>query len=84
MPPPDPQPAPGSLDLTEGGAAPSGRGPRPWIQVFFRCSGQYLRVFRHHDGSGYQARCAACGKCIRFRTAPGGTEQRRFDVDCRR
>ncbi|MCC6676974.1 MAG: hypothetical protein IT436_07510 [Phycisphaerales bacterium] len=78
-----PQPNSESLDLTEGDVSRAGPAGRPWIQVWFRCAGRYLRVFRHHDGSGYTARCASCGKCIRFRTGPGGTSQRRFDVDCR-
>lgn len=73
---------PSGLDVTEGGSRDDQPG-RPWIQVWFRCAGRYLRVFRHHDGSGYMARCSSCGKCIRFRTGAGGTQQRRFDVDCR-
>lgn len=74
-------PGPGSFDITDSGAG-SPRA-RPWIQVWFRCANQYQRVFRHQDGTGYTARCGSCGKCLRFRTAPGGTQQRRFEVDCR-
>lgn len=83
MPPEPTDPLPrAALDVTE--SAPAGPAGRPSIQVWFRCAGQYLRVFRHHDGSGYTARCLSCGRCVRFRTGPGGTSQRRFEVDCRR
>jgi hypothetical protein len=75
---------PGSIDITEGADRPTGpAGQRPFIQVWFRCASQYVRAFRHHDASGYTARCPSCGKCMRFKTGPGGTEQRLFQVSCR-
>jgi len=57
-------------------------GPRPFIQVWFECSGQYQKVFRNRAGNGYMARCATCGKSIRFRVGNGGTPQRAFRVSC--
>ncbi|MCA9300156.1 MAG: hypothetical protein KDA28_13880 [Phycisphaerales bacterium] len=56
--------------------------PRPFLQVWFTCSGQYQKVFRNASGTSYQARCAKCGKCARFRVAPGGSSQRMFKVSC--
>ncbi len=55
---------------------------RPWIGVRFLCSNRYVRVHRRADGSGYLARCPACGRQVSFRVGPGGTESRFFEVSC--
>ena len=69
------------LDVRED-AAPGLVGERPWLGVYFRCSGQYRRVFRNADGSGYIARCPSCGKSVRFVVGQGGSNQRFFEVAC--
>lgn len=74
---------PGFLDITEGDPRRPLDAPRPSIQVWFRCSNQYIRVIRSPDGAIYAARCPACARCIQFRTGPGGTSQRFFEVNCR-
>lgn len=56
---------------------------RPFLQVFFRCANHYQRVYRNAAGTQYNARCPKCGKPLRFRVGEGGSESRRFEVDCR-
>ncbi len=65
-------------------ATPTPRQPTaaPSIGVYFACSNQYLRVFRNNAGTHYLARCPKCAKTINFRVAPGGTNQRFFEVSC--
>jgi len=55
---------------------------RPWIGVHFVCANRYVRVHRRADGSGYLARCPACGREVRFRVGEGGTDARLFEVSC--
>ncbi|QOJ01278.1 MAG: hypothetical protein HRU70_12605 [Phycisphaeraceae bacterium] len=55
---------------------------RPSLAVFFRCSNQYLRVFRDPTGRLYIARCPRCMKQVRFAVGPGGTSRRFFEVSC--
>ncbi len=79
-----------SLDLTVGpsGATASDAAPafggaaRPYLQLWFRCAGQYVRAYRNADGTGYMARCPSCGKPVRFRVGPGGTSERCFEIGC--
>ena len=54
----------------------------PWIGVRFTCAGAYVRVYRKPDAPAYLARCPRCGKCVRFRVGPGGTNARFFEVSC--
>lgn len=74
------------LSIQEGSGRPnptgSGAGGRPWIGVRFLCAGAYVRVPRNKDGTAYLAMCPRCGKTVRFRVGPGGTEQRFFEVGC--
>lgn len=72
------------LDVTDD-PTPLAGGPhpgRPFLQVFFRCANQYLRVHRNADGSGYRAICPSCGKRLNFVVGPGGTSERFFEVSC--
>ncbi|MEZ6243752.1 MAG: hypothetical protein R3B57_12005 [Phycisphaerales bacterium] len=67
----------------EGGQTGGARAEeRPWIGVHFACSNRYVRVHRRADGSGYLARCPACGRVVRFRVGEGGTNARFFEVSC--
>lgn len=72
----------GGGDGPPGVGGAGGAGARPWIGVRFVCAGAYLRVARNKEGTGYQAMCPRCGKRIRFRVGPGGTDQRFFEVSC--
>lgn len=74
----------GQLDITD---TPDPRSDgtaagRPSIQVWFECAGLYQRVFRAVAGDCYLARCAKCGKTMRFDVGSGGTNQRTFRVRC--
>ncbi len=62
--------------------APSSAQTRPWIGVQFTCANRYVRVHRRVDGSGYLARCPACGREVRFRVGEGGSDARFFEVSC--
>lgn len=69
--------------LTSGGQNVSdGDGAPHWLGVHFTCAGRYVRVGRRADGTGYLARCPRCGKTLRFRVGPGGTDRRFFEVSC--
>ncbi|RMH29962.1 MAG: hypothetical protein D6692_03680 [Planctomycetota bacterium] len=71
--------------LSPGRDAPGsgdGGGGRPWIGVRFVCAGAYVRVYRNVQGTGYLASCPKCGRRMRFRVGPGGTNSRFFDVSC--
>jgi hypothetical protein len=78
-----------TISILEGAPDPPRRGPgqpaagqRPWIGVRFLCAGAYVRVGRNPDATAYHAVCPRCGKRLRFRVGPGGTEQRFFEVSC--
>ncbi|MEM9372758.1 MAG: hypothetical protein AAGA55_03865 [Planctomycetota bacterium] len=57
-------------------------GTRPWIGVRFACAGAYVRVYRNVQGTAYLAGCPKCGRRMRFRVGPGGTDNRFFEVSC--
>ena len=68
----------------ESGGQEAPAAARPFLQVFFRCANHYQRVYRNAAGTEYNARCPKCGKPLRFRVGEGGSDSRRFEVDCRR
>lgn len=78
-----------SLDIVEGGDSTpdprAGNRPnpadRPAIGVYFRCANLYQRVYKGHNDQ-YLARCARCGKTIRFVVGRGGDPRRQFEVSC--
>jgi hypothetical protein len=65
----------------EAGASP--HALRGVLMVYFTCANQYQRVFRSADGKQYLARCATCGKSMRFLVGEGGSDERLFRVSCR-
>jgi hypothetical protein len=77
-----------SISILEGVPEPGGPGRasraagRPWIGVRFLCAGAYIRVSRNPDGTAYHAACPRCGKRVRFRVGPGGSNNRFFEVSC--
>lgn len=71
-----------SLDVTESGGHSADRAMRPFLMVRFSCANTYQRVYRSAEGSRYLARCAKCGRAVRFTVGAGGTDQRRFVVNC--
>ncbi|MDX9910889.1 MAG: hypothetical protein RBS39_03555 [Phycisphaerales bacterium] len=70
------------MDTRVGDDASSPSPVRPFLRVYFKCSGDYLRVYRNAQGTAYLARCPTCGKSMRFLVGPGGTDQRTFEVSC--
>ena len=62
--------------------APGVTSNRPYLRLYFRCSGDYVRVYRNAQGTAYLACCPTCGKSMRFLVGPGGTSQRTFEVSC--
>lgn len=72
------------FERTSGGQAEAdqSRTERPWLGVYFRCAGAYLRVVRNASGTGYTARCPRCARLVRFRVGTGGSPQRFFEVSC--
>ncbi|TVQ61162.1 MAG: hypothetical protein EA378_09965 [Phycisphaerales bacterium] len=62
---------------------PPGAGPAaPFLQVWFKCAGQYRRVYKNRDGSAYEAICPLCAKSCTFRVGASGTSRRMFEVSC--
>jgi len=55
-----------------------GRSQRPFVGVQFDCCGVYSRVYLSRDGSAYVGHCPRCGKQVRLKVGPGGTDARFF------
>jgi len=72
----------GGTDQPAKGSAAASSVGRPYLQLWFRCSGQYARAYRNADGTGYLGRCPTCAKSIRFRVGQGGTSERFFEINC--
>ena len=59
-----------------------GVGGKPYLRLWFTCSGQYARAYRSADGRVYFGRCPKCGLTARFPIRQGGTSERFFRVSC--
>ena len=66
-------------DAAEDGPANQGK---PYLRLWFTCSGQYARAYRSADGSVYFGRCPKCGLTARFPIGQAGTSERFFRVSC--
>lgn len=71
-----------SRDIVDVEGVDTPAAARPFLQVFFRCANHYQRVYRNAAGTAYHARCPKCGKPLRFQVGEGGSDARRFEVDC--
>ena len=58
-------------------AAKAGRG---WLAVHWRCCHVYSRIYKTRDGTAYAGRCPKCGRAVRARIAPNGTNARFFEA----
>ncbi len=74
--------------MSRAAGTPSPQGPgippavRPWLGLRYLCAGVYTRVYRKPEDTAYNARCPRCGELIRIAVAPGGRNERMFEVDC--
>lgn len=70
----DPNEPIGASDQTER------RSPR-YLGVYFRCCGQYCRIYLNRQQTCYEGRCPRCGLPVRFVIAPHGSSSRFFEVE---
>jgi|GEM_PF-522550 len=80
--PPRPPRAGSTTPAGPASTSPEAGPARPFLQVWFRCAGQYRRVYRNRDGSAYEAVCPICAKSCTFRIGAGGSSRRMFEVSC--
>jgi hypothetical protein len=51
---------------------------RRFVGVHFVCCDVYTRVYINKDATAYEGGCPKCGKKVRLRIGPGGTDARFF------
>ena len=71
------------LDLSsdpENYSGPRGRPPesRRFVGIHFKCCEVYTRVYINRNATAYEGNCPKCGKPVRLRIGPGGTDSRFF------
>ncbi len=62
-------------DSTTGGRA---RKRRRWLGIQFECCDVYSRVYKNKAGTAYVGWCPRCGRLVRLRRDPEGTNSRFF------
>jgi hypothetical protein len=65
----------GGPDAADSAATLRGR---PWIGIHFDCCGTYTRIYRNPEGTAYNGFCPRCGRKVRLKVGPGGTDARFF------
>ncbi len=53
---------------------------RRFVGIRFNCCGIYQRIYINQAGTAYEGRCPKCGKPVKLKVGPGGTDSRFFDV----
>lgn len=73
-----------NLDLNSEPApdwgAGQGRCDGRFLGVRFACCNVYTRIYVNRRESAYEGNCPRCGRAVRIRIAPGGTDKRFFTV----
>ena len=49
---------------------------RKFLGIQFDCCGTYSRIYANKENTAYTGNCPRCGKAIRVKIGPGGTENR--------
>jgi len=57
---------------------------RKFLGIMFECCHVYGRIYRDAGGRAYEGRCPGCGRRVRVRIDPRGTQQRFFVAHPRR
>ena len=60
----------------ENGARPE--SARRFVGIQFSCCSVYSRVYVNQQGTGYEGNCPKCGRRVRLRIGPDGTNKRFF------
>ena len=59
---------------------PEGAESRRYIGVRFDCCATYTRIYINAEETAYVGNCPRCGKQVRLRIGPDGTDARFFSV----
>lgn len=59
-----------------GSSSASGR--RRFVGIQFACCAVYARIYINREGTAYTGNCPRCGRAVRLKIGPGGTDARFF------